>query len=161
MANKVKTVTKAAPKKAAPKKKPVKKVQPKEKPKVEPVKELTPQQKKQREGGRFWLGNQMWKLRSKHGRDILFSSPQKLWESACEYFQHCDDNPLIEIDYKGGFATKVEIPRPRAYTMQGLCLYLDCNTGYFNEFEKTLKEKKDKEAAEKKKIADEKAKKEK
>lgn len=112
------------------------------KPESEP--KLTPDEKKkqkQREGGRFWLGNQMWKLRSKHGRDTLFESAAKLWEAACEYFQWCDDNPLIEIDYKGGFATKVEIPKMRAYTLQGLCLYLHCNIGYFNDFEKGLKEK--------------------
>ncbi|WP_347174524.1 hypothetical protein [Parabacteroides goldsteinii] len=37
--------------------------------------------------------NQFWKLRSKHGRDILFSSPEFLWSAACEYFDWCDENP--------------------------------------------------------------------
>lgn len=154
MATAKSTVKKAAAKKASPKptttvkKKAAKpKLKTNGNPKTEPSKELTPAQKKQRESGRFWLGNQMWKLRSKHGRDKLFESPQLLWESACEYFQHCDDNPLIEVDYKGGFATKVEIPRPRAYTLQGLCLYLNCNVGYFNELDKTLKERKDETSA--------------
>ena len=31
----------------------------------------------------------------------------------------------------------------RAYTIQGLCLYLDCNVGYFNDFEVSLKGKTD------------------
>lgn len=79
-------------------------------------------------------GNQFWKLRSKHGRDKLFASPELLWEAACEYFQWCDENPLIEIDFKGKDATKCELPRMRAYTLQGLCLYLGCHTGYFREF---------------------------
>jgi hypothetical protein len=59
-------------------------------------------------------GNQFWKLRSKHGRDTLFESPEKMWEAACEYFQWCDDNPLLEIDFRGKDATQVTIPKMRA-----------------------------------------------
>lgn len=91
----------------------------------------------------FPIGNQFWKLRSKHGRDKLFSSPEALWEAACEYFEWCDKNPLIEIDYRGKDATQVELPKMRAYTLQGLCLYLDCNTVYFNHFEKDLEGRND------------------
>lgn len=40
--------------------------------------------------------NQFWKLRSKHGRDTLFSSPELLWSAACEYFDWCDENPGIK-----------------------------------------------------------------
>lgn len=89
-------------------------------------------------------GNQFWKQRSKHGRDKLFATPDLLFEAASEYFEWCDSNPLIEIDYKGKDATKVELPRMRPYTMQGLCLYLDCNLSYFNQFDSELKGKKDK-----------------
>ena len=39
------------------------------------------------------LGNQFWKLRSKHGRDYLFATPEALWEAACEYFNWCDGHP--------------------------------------------------------------------
>lgn len=81
-------------------------------------------------------GNQFWKLRSKHGRDKLFASPELLWEAAAEYFQWCEDNPLIEIDFRGKDSNEVEIPKMRAFTIQGLCLYLDCNTHYFNDFKK-------------------------
>lgn len=85
-------------------------------------------------------GNQFWKLRSKHGRDKLFASPELLWKAACEYFGWCDENPLIEIDYKGKDADRVSIPKMRPYTLQGLCLYLDCNTEYFRHFKKNLKD---------------------
>lgn len=88
-------------------------------------------------------GNQFWKLRSKHGRDKLFESPELLWEAACEYFQWCEDNPLKELDFRGKDATEVVLPKMRAFTMQGLCLFLDCNTVYFNQFESALKEKND------------------
>jgi len=79
-------------------------------------------------------GNHFWTIRSKHGRDKLFESPALLWEAACEYFEWCEENPLLEIDYKGKDADRVEIPKMRAFTMHGLCLYLDCNTEYFRNF---------------------------
>lgn len=80
------------------------------------------------------LGNQFWKLRSKHGRDKLFATPELLWDAACEYFQWCDKNPWIRIDFKGKDADQVEIPTSRPYTLTGLCLYLGCNQAYFRTF---------------------------
>lgn len=88
-------------------------------------------------------GNEFWKLRSKHGRNKLFETPELLWEAACEYFQWCIDNPLYELDFRGKDATEVKLPKMRAFTMQGLCLYLDCNTIYFNRFEHEQREKTD------------------
>lgn len=81
-------------------------------------------------------GNQFWKLRSKHGRDKIFATPEIMWEAATEYFAWCDDNPLIEIDFKGKDAKRVEMPKMRAYTIHGLCIYLGVSTGYFKEFKK-------------------------
>lgn len=90
-------------------------------------------------------GNQFWKLRSKHGRDKLFESPELLWESACEYFEWCDENPLYEeviekvkVNGTGDELRREQMPKMRPYTMQGLCGYLNCNTDYFNQFEKEL-----------------------
>lgn len=91
------------------------------------------------------LGNQFWKLRSKHGRDKLFATPELLWDSACEYFQWCDDNPLKEekaFHYQG-VITKDDTNKMRAYTITALCLYLNCNTQYFNNFEANNKDSKD------------------
>lgn len=97
-------------------------------------------------------GNQFWKLRSKHGRNKIFETPELLWEAACEYFEWCEQNPLIEIVHdklkENGFGdrlTMVEIPKMRPFTIQGLCLYLDCNTQYLNDFEQALKEKPNKD----------------
>lgn len=89
--------------------------------------------------------NEFWKLRSKHGRDKIFKTPQLMWEAACEYFTWCENNPLIEIDYKTSMKTirKIKIPKMRPFTLQGLCLYLHVNTVYFNQFESSLKGKKD------------------
>ncbi len=85
------------------------------------------------------LGNKFWQLRSKHGRDKLFESPDLLWEAACEYFTWIDENPLIQVDFKGKDAERVEIPHVRPYTIHGLTSYLGCNVGYFNEFAENLK----------------------
>lgn len=85
--------------------------------------------------------NQFWKLRSKHGRDKLFASPQLMWEAACEYFEWCEKNPFKEVQYVGG-GKRVQVPKMRPFTLHGLTLYLDCHTTYFNEFEGALKAKK-------------------
>jgi hypothetical protein len=87
------------------------------------------------------LNNQFWKLRAKHGRDKLFKDPQLLWETACEYFQWCDEHPWYKNEQVKQQAKpfknddgKVEwpsqiasIPTQRPYTLSGLCLYLGCD----------------------------------
>lgn len=80
------------------------------------------------------LGNQFWKIRSKHGRDKLFATPELLWEAATEYFEWCENNDLTQIDFRGKDADEVRIPKIRPFTLHGLCLYLDCSTGYFKDF---------------------------
>lgn len=99
-------------------------------------------------------GNRFWELRSKHGRDKLFTTPELMWEAACEYFQWCIDNPWIKTeqsklppkpikDEEGkiiGFTPNiVELPTATPFTLHGLCSYLDCNTAYFRQFKGNLK----------------------
>lgn len=69
-------------------------------------------------------GNRFWELRSKTGREKLFSDPDAMWEAATEYFKYCDDNLINNV--------------PRPYTMVGLCLYLDCSQAYFRVFKLRL-----------------------
>lgn len=83
-------------------------------------------------------GNQFWKMRTKHGVDKLFTEFKTLWEAACEYFQWCTENPIIEKDWVGKEGNEIEREHPRAFTMQGLCLYLGVNTVYFNQFESRM-----------------------
>lgn len=78
--------------------------------------------------------NQFWKLRSKHGRDKLFATPELLWEAACEYFEWCDNHPWTKQDWVGKDADQVTRETQRPYTLTGLCLYLNCSTSYFREF---------------------------
>ena len=83
-------------------------------------------------------GNKFWQLRSKHGRDKLFATPELLWEAACEYFEWCEENPWYkkEAVKSGDMAgTIISIPTARPYTLQGLCRYLNCSTEYLKHFE--------------------------
>lgn len=72
-------------------------------------------------------GNSFWKLRSKHGRDKIFQTPEILWEAACEYFQMIDDNPWstneITTSDKGTYHKSESRKIP--YTWEGLELFLD------------------------------------
>jgi len=86
------------------------------------------------------IGNQFWKLRSKHGRDKLFASPELLWQAACEYFEWVEKNPLYECKafaYQGIIVTQ-DIPKMRAMTLSQLCFYLNCNEAYFRQFKAQL-----------------------
>ena len=70
-------------------------------------------------------GNQFWKLRSKHGRDKIFSSPELLWEACQEYFEETDKRVWEKVDFRGKDAVKVRIPTSAPYTLTGLCLFLN------------------------------------
>lgn len=85
----------------------------------------------------FKQGNFFWKTRSKHGRDKLFATPELMWNAACEYFQWCEDNPLQECQL-AKYRDKAEIayvPKVRAFTLEGLCQFLNCDKSYLRKFE--------------------------
>jgi hypothetical protein len=88
-------------------------------------------------------GNQFWKLRSKHGRDKLFKTPQLLWEAACEYFQWCEDNPIEAYENKGTKNVNL-IKFRRPFTLKGFCLYCDASENWYKEFRDGLDKEKDK-----------------
>lgn len=93
-------------------------------------------------------GNQFWKLRSRHGCEKLFTTPELLWEAACEYFEWCEANPLKESQAKvvsngqgeGSSIEIIELPVIRAMTVSQLCLYLGCNEAYLRQFKAKLTE---------------------
>jgi hypothetical protein len=78
-------------------------------------------------------GSQFWKLRSKHGREKIFSSPEILWESACEYFEWADSEPLKE-ERVFGTGLRMEVDKMRPFTIEGLCLYLGIGRTTFNDY---------------------------
>lgn len=72
-------------------------------------------------------GNRFWEARSSHGRNPKFESPEVLWDACCEYFEWAEDNPLWEskaFSYQGEII-KTDMPKMRAMTLAGLCLFLD------------------------------------
>lgn len=105
-------------------------------------------------------GNQFWKLRSKHGRDKLFESPNLVWGAACEYFQWCVDNPLMSIEQSRGARTKkdteitqdgvqevdtglIELPKMRPFTWEGVAMYCHCDVKTLRNYGKEDEKNKD------------------
>lgn len=81
-------------------------------------------------------GNQFWKARSSHGRRPIFADPDALWSAAVEYFEWVEKNPLKEAQafaYQGKVTIK-SLPKMRAMTVAGLCLFLDISKQTFSEY---------------------------
>jgi len=72
-------------------------------------------------------GNRFWEARSSHGRKPIFASPEDLWNACQEYFEWVEQNPLWEAKafaYQGD-VTIATLPKMRAMTLDGLCIFLD------------------------------------
>lgn len=81
-------------------------------------------------------GNRFWEARSRHGRKPLFDSPEQLKEMCFDYFQWVEDNPLYEtkaFHYQGAII-KEELPKMRAMTINGLCIFLGCTLQTWTEY---------------------------
>lgn len=80
--------------------------------------------------------NSFWQARSSHGRKPIFESPDKLWEASAEYFEWTEANPLYELKafaYQGEVTTK-EMPKMRAMTIAGLCIFLDIGVQTWHDY---------------------------
>jgi hypothetical protein len=102
---------------------------------------LTPSQKKSYMDA--MTGNSWWQIRSKHGRDRLFESPQLMWEAALQYFNWCEDNPekRAELVKYEGSAVEEEVSVKRLYTLIGVCLYMGASASYFRAFKAGIRAK--------------------
>lgn len=83
-------------------------------------------------------GNRFWELRSSHGRNPIFASPDDLWTAACEYFEWVEDHPLYEdkVTSFQGTNTHEPVAKMRAMTIQGLLLFLDISHQAWSEYKK-------------------------
>lgn len=82
-------------------------------------------------------GDQLWKLRKRHGPERKFPTAEDLWKLACKYFEWCDNNPLIAEDViRSGerAGEKIYFNKMRPYTNEGLCIHLGVSTSYFRSF---------------------------
>lgn len=82
-------------------------------------------------------GNQWWKRRSKHGRDVIFSDPNKMWEAACEYFEFADSN-LLKSEKVFGTGLRMNEAKMRPFSLKGLCIFLGVNERYFTQFKASI-----------------------
>jgi hypothetical protein len=78
--------------------------------------------------------NQWWKLRAKHGREKIFSTPEMLWNACMEYFEATDKRKWNKIEYKGTPLKKISIPTDTPYTLTGLCIFLGIGTSTWNDY---------------------------
>lgn len=81
-------------------------------------------------------GNRFWEKKIKLRESELTTNPDKFWDSACEYFKFCEDNPLTEIVFVGKEGRPEEVAKMRAMTIQGLCFFLDISDETFFNLEK-------------------------
>lgn len=92
-----------------------------------------------KKGAAASVGNQWWKLRSKHGVGALFTDPVKLLEAADEYFQNTINDPILIPEHKvvGKTLVTTVLPAAKIFTHDGLCLYLGCATSWWRQFRNT------------------------
>lgn len=83
-------------------------------------------------------GNEFWKARTKHGRDKLFKDSQVLWDACVEYFEWVEANPLWEarIAQRNGEPEEFILPKMRAMTIGGLCVFLDISQETWCDYRK-------------------------
>lgn len=88
------------------------------------------------------IGNQFWKNRTKHGRDVLIKDPEKLQEACCEYFEWVEENPLIEekIGFYEGRPARADCAKMRAMTIEGLTIYLGIVPSTWYDWRKNRKD---------------------
>ena len=83
-------------------------------------------------------------------------TPEELWDGACNYFEWCDNNPIISIEQskapqrldssmmktmkpamiKAFLKQTVEMPLARAYSIERLCIHLDIHRMTFDNYSK-------------------------
>ena len=70
-------------------------------------------------------GNQWWKLRSSHGRNPKFETPEQLWDASVEYFEATDSRKWNKIEFHGKDAERCIVEQETPYTKTGLYIFLD------------------------------------
>ena len=82
------------------------------------------------------IGNKFWMMRSTHGREPIFASPELLWSAACEYFEWVHNNPLQEekLFHAQGIITKDSVCKMRAMTIQALCFFIDISDNAWADY---------------------------
>jgi hypothetical protein len=71
-------------------------------------------------------GNAYWRQRYSHGRSPKFETADAIWQACVEYFDWVEANPLhsAETVKFQGEARIVKVPKLRAMTIEGMCLFI-------------------------------------
>lgn len=91
------------------------------------------------ETGRFLPGNRFWEVRSSAGAKPKFETADALRAACYEYFHWTDSNPLYEAKAFAfqGVVTVENLPKMRAMTLTGLCLFIDISRETWGEWKKS------------------------
>jgi hypothetical protein len=76
-------------------------------------------------GNKFAIGNS--------GREKKFSSPKSLQNKIDKYFDECDNYTVQKVSA----GAVVDVISPKPYTVEGLCMVLDCDRLTLLNYEKT------------------------
>lgn len=86
---------------------------------------------------RFTAGNQLWKHAARLGlKKQKYLTAEEMFEAVCGYFKWLEDNPLEEakaFSYEGD-VTVESLPKMRAATITGMCVYLGISTTSWKEW---------------------------
>ena len=79
-------------------------------------------------------GNQYWKLAHDFRKPKRYQ-PGELLDKATEYAAWCEKNPLYE-EKVFGTGVRMKVPKMRAMTIQGFCLFANMAYSTWQEYEK-------------------------
>lgn len=84
---------------------------------------------------------ELWEMRNPVGRPRRFTSPKKMWEECCGYFQWNKENPLLEDKAycSQGEIQHTDLFKVRAMTIGALCLYLNISERCWHDYRKDPK----------------------
>lgn len=90
------------------------------------------------ETGKFLKGNEFWKAKSTYGRDYIFKTPAELGDACYQYFEWVEQNPLWEakVFCFQGELTEATLPKMRAMTIGGMCLFIGMSIESWYEYNK-------------------------
>ena len=88
------------------------------------------------------IGNDFWKLRSRHGALPVFDGPEKLKEACEDYFTWVQANPLYEdkIGFYEGASVHTDAYKMQAMTLAGLCLFIDISIDAWENWRRDRKD---------------------
>ena len=82
------------------------------------------------------MAQNLWQVKRKVGRPPVWASPEELMQTALEYFQWAEENPLIEYKamVSGGEVVIEQVPKPRTLTIWGLCAFGDTTIKSWHDY---------------------------